>query len=79
MLETIERYFSPAQTIYVLEFDPAPLEDAVVWESVPTRAGRLFPHVYAPFVPMSLCRAVYPVIFDQSGCRLGPALAWSAE
>jgi uncharacterized protein (DUF952 family) len=46
LTETVNRHFPGATNLILVAVDLTVLADAVRWE--PSRAGQLFPHVYAP-------------------------------
>ena len=58
ILVTAGLYFSPEQAPAVIEFEAAALGADLVWEPVPERDGRLFPHLYAKTLPLSAARAL---------------------
>ena len=58
ILVTAGLYFSPDQAPAVIEFEAAALGADLVWEPVPERDGRLFPHLYAETLPLSAARAL---------------------
>ena len=58
ILVTAGLYFSPDQAPAVIEFEAEALGTGLVWEAVPERGGRLFPHLYAEALPLSAARAL---------------------
>ena len=48
----LERFYSGAGELVLLEVDPARLESPLRWESVGPEGGELFPHLYGP-LPVS--------------------------
>ena len=66
-LETADLYFDPAERPVVLEIDPGPLGEDLVWEVVDGRGGRAFPHLYAPGIPLASVREV--IQLDHNGAN----------
>ena len=58
ILVTAGLYFSSDQAPAVIEFEAEALGAALVWESVPERGGRSFPHLYADTLPLSAATAL---------------------
>ena len=64
MLETANLYFETSEKPLALEIDPKLLGDDLKWESVESRGGIAFPHLYAEGIPMPAVRAA--IVLDHS-------------
>ena len=58
ILVTASLYFSPEQAPAVIEFEADALGPGLIWEPVPERNGRSFPHLYADSLPLSAATAL---------------------
>jgi uncharacterized protein (DUF952 family) len=70
-LETADLYFKPAENPMALEIDPRLLGEALKWEVVEQRGGTIFPHLYAPGIPLAAIRAVIDLDHTPSGFSAG--------
>ena len=52
-LETARLYFQGHPALFAVELEAKALGEALRWEEVPSRGGRLFPHLYAAQLPLS--------------------------
>ena len=52
-LETARLYFQGHPALFAVELEAKALGEALRWEEVPSRGGRLFPHLYAAELPLS--------------------------
>lgn len=57
VLQTANLYFDVSEEPRVLKIDAALLGDDLKWESVASRGGARFPHLYAPGIPLSTVQA----------------------
>ncbi|MDG2148495.1 MAG: DUF952 domain-containing protein [Planctomycetota bacterium] len=71
VLETANLYFEVSQAPVVLEIDSLALGDALKWEAVEQRGGTVFPHLYAPGIPLAAIRAVIELDHTSSGFTTG--------
>ncbi len=72
IIETARLYFPPDSAPAVLEFDARALGPELVWEPVPERDGRHFPHLYTEQLPLSAATALIELIpLDEGGFRFG--------
>jgi|GEM_PF-822706 len=67
ILVTAGLYFDPTTAPAVLEFDAARLGPALVWETVPEREDRCFPHLYAETLPVSAATAIIQLVAQAGG------------
>lgn len=76
ILVTAGLYFSPDQAPAVIELEAEALGAGLVWEPVPERAGRMFPHLYAETLPLSAARALIELkVMPDGGYAFGPRTA----
>jgi uncharacterized protein (DUF952 family) len=62
--DTLALHFAGRDDLLVLEFDPTPWGDRLMWE--PSRGGALFPHLYAPLAVSQALR-MWPVRVEPGG------------
>ena len=67
ILKTAKLYFPPELLPAVLEFDATALGADLVWEVVPERGGRSFPHLYADTLPLSAVTAYVELTMGEDG------------
>ena len=72
--ETIAKYFSGLDGVWIAAVDLGTLADSVRWE--PSRGGALFPHIYGPLNADSVLAAC-PLRFAQDGSPKLPDLGGS--
>ncbi|MEE2786048.1 MAG: DUF952 domain-containing protein [Myxococcota bacterium] len=78
ILVTARMYFSPEQTPAVIEFEADALGPTLMWEPVPQRGGRQFPHLYAEVLPLSAATALIELIaLSDGGYQFGSRTALS--
>ena len=76
ILTTAALYFDADTQPAALEFDAELLGPGLVWESVPERGGRHFPHLYAENLPLSAVTAIIELIsLENGGYRFGERTA----
>jgi uncharacterized protein (DUF952 family) len=66
---TLERHFRGEHDLVLVECDAAALGSALRWE--PSRAGDLFPHLYAE-LPTGLAVSVRALVLDADGVPILP-------
>jgi uncharacterized protein (DUF952 family) len=67
VLETAGLYFTPDEEPLVLEVDAGALGEALRWESVASRGGALFPHLYADGIPVTAIMAWIELVSEGEG------------
>ena len=70
-LETADRYFQPSMEPVLVEMDAAAFGEDLRWELVASRNNEVFPHLYAPGIPLSAVSAVIELVVTDSGFKLG--------
>jgi uncharacterized protein (DUF952 family) len=72
MLETADRYFEASMKPVLLELDAGSLGSQLRWEVVESRDSQVFPHLYAPGIPVAAIRAVIVLEASAGGFVIGP-------
>ena len=70
VLRTADLYFPPATNPLVLEIDPMALGEALKREYVEEREA-VFPHLYAPSLPLSAVTALHQLLHEGGRYRFG--------
>ena len=65
VLQTANLYFDVSEEPLVLKIDAALLGSALKWEAVASRGGALFPHLYAPGIPLPTVQAA--IVLEHAG------------
>jgi uncharacterized protein (DUF952 family) len=71
MLETADRYFDASVKPVLVELDVAILGSNLRWEVVASRNNQVFPHLYAPGIPLAAIRAVISLEATAQGFVMG--------
>ena len=66
---TLDKHFSGLKNLCLIAVHSGDLGDQLKWE--PSRAGQLFPHLYAP-LPVTAAQWTVPVALDSGGDHIIP-------